>query len=98
MARTQRRRGLHDARGETPHEQTGRRLLRRACDGRDGGVDEQLAEVLVVQGDAVGACRAGIGLGYEVAADGDLRGEPDDADADLVGDEVRDGLVDVAGI
>ncbi|MDB5851803.1 MAG: hypothetical protein JWP29_5555 [Rhodoferax sp.] len=52
----------------------------------------------LVHGDAIGGVVPGVGLEAEFFADGDLRGETDDAAGDFVFDEAVDGLVDVAGV
>lgn len=54
--------------------------------------------MLLVQHDGIVAGVAVIGFGDEFSADLDLGGEADDASADLVFDEVADGLVDVAWV
>jgi hypothetical protein len=54
-------------------------------DGWGGGGEEELAEVLLVQGDGVVGGGAAVGAGAELRADGDLGGEADDGDADAVG-------------
>lgn len=89
---------LDDARREAHHEQARGRLFLRARDGRCGDGHHQLAEVLLVQRDAVDGVVAVVGLGAQLAADGHLRRQPDHANPDLVRHQGVDGLVDVARV
>ena len=58
------------------------------CDGRGGDVHDEVAEVLLVEGDAVGFVggHAGVGARDEGAADGDLGGETNHGGGDGGGD------------
>lgn len=93
---------LDDARWEAHHEQRRyRRLLAGADGGRGRVCHEQVAEVLLVHGDAVdaGVVLAGpVCLCAHFGADGDAGRQPDDADAHAVLDERADRHVDVARI
>ena len=66
--------------------------------GRSRGGEEELAKVLLVEGDGVGRGVAVVGAAAELGADGDLGSEPDDGDADAVREEVGDGIVDIARV
>jgi hypothetical protein len=46
--------------------------------GRDGGGEEELAEVLLVEGDGVRGGVAAVGAGAELGADGYLGGQAHD--------------------
>ena len=90
------------ARGEAHHEETGDAAFVVVGDGGDGGFHEELAVVLLVHGDTVGArvCggEGGVCSADEFAADSDLCGEADDAADDVGGCEGIDCCVDVAGV
>ena len=83
--------------GEAHHEQAGSVLLGGAGDGRSGGGEEELLQVHLVYGDAVVAVVVVCSLA-ELGADGDLAGEADDGDADSVGYQVVDSVMDVARV
>lgn len=84
--------------GEAHHQERGLALLARAGDGRRGGGEEEVVEVRLVLRDGVRAVGAGVGLGAQLCADGYLCGESDDRDPDAVGDQVGDGVVDIARV
>ncbi len=66
--------------------------------GRGCGGKEELAKVLLVESDGVSGGVAVVGAAAKLGADGDLGGKPNDGDADAVGEEVGDGIVDIARI
>lgn len=105
--------GFDDARGEAHHQERARAVVVGGGGGggvgavrgfgghgRGGDVHDEVAEVLFVEGDAVGFVggAARVGACDEGAADGDLGGEADDGGADGGGGERGDGRVDVARV
>lgn len=89
---------LDDPRRKPHHKQARSGMFLGPSDRRRGDRHHQLAEMLLVQRDAVDAVVAVVRLGAKLATDGHLRGQADDADPDLVCHEGADGLVDVAGV
>lgn len=85
-------------RGEAHHEQGGGALLLRPRHRRRGRCKEEVSEVLLVQSHIVLAIVASVGLGAQLSADGDLGGEADDGDMNLVAYEVGDCLVNVTWV
>ena len=69
-----------------------------AGSGGRGDVDEQVAEVLLVQGDGVAGRVAAVGLGHELVADGHLGGQAHNRHVDPVLDEGAQRVVDIAGV
>lgn len=60
--------------------------------------EKQLAEVLLMEGDGIVRTDRWVGAGDEFSTDGYLSGQTDDRGADVRGDEVGYGVVDVAWV
>lgn len=93
---------LDDARREAHFEQRGRVAWRcrgrLADDGRRGGGEEEVAEVELVDGDAVDGLVAAVGAGADFLADFEAAAHADDGDAHVVFDAVGDCFEDVARV
>jgi hypothetical protein len=90
--------GFDGPRGKTHHQQRTCRSCPRMRNRWSSEFHHHLAEVLFIQYHAIPRGVAIVGSRYELGADGYLSCEADDAGADLVFYEVRDGEVDVAWI